>query len=154
METELLNQKIVRVARSWRGTRFSHQGRRKACRGDAGGVDCLGLLAGIAHELGLKGRDGRLLVEHDMQAYSKSPDGSLLMARLSAILHMVEPDDMRAGDVALFALDGVPQHLAVISDYAPGVAGMIHAYAPARRVVEHRLDVSWQKRLVCLYRCA
>lgn len=153
MDTFSLEQNIVMAARSWRGTRFAHQGRRKASAGDAGGVDCLGLLAGVAQELALVGRDGAPLHTHDVLSYSKSPDGWLLKERLSALLYEVSTP--RAGCVALFTLDAMPQHLAILSDYAPtGVLGMIHAYAPARAVVEHRLDEHWQKNIVCLYACA
>ncbi len=35
-----------------------------------------------------------------------------------------------------------PQHVALISDQ-----GIIHAYIQARRVVEHRLDQTWQDRI-------
>ena len=144
---------IVACARSWRGTGFAHQGRIKASGAHSGGVDCLGLLSGVARELGLSARDNSPLAEHDILAYSKSPDGALLQSRLAALLHPIEAAHMQPGDVALFALDGRPQHLAILSDYGDGELGMIHAYAPARRVVEHRLDAVWRKRLVCLYRC-
>lgn len=153
MDTLSLEQRIVKAARSWRGTRFAHQGRRKASAGDAGAVDCLGLLAGVAQELALMGRDGTSLHTHDVLSYSKSPDGWLLKERLSALL--CEVSTPHAGCVALFMLDAMPQHLAILSDYAPGgVMGMIHAYAPARAVVEHRLDDLWQKNIVSLYTCA
>ncbi len=151
MESLPLQQRIVVSARSWRGTRFAHQGRRKASIGDAGAVDCLGLLAGVARELALTGRDDTLLHTHDVLSYSKAPDGWLLKARLSSLLYEIPAPE--AGCVALFMLDDMPQHLAILSDYAPGVPGMIHAYAPAHSVVEHRLDELWQKRIVSLYRC-
>ncbi len=146
-------QRIVATARLWRGTRFAHQGRRRAEENHPGGVDCLGLLAGVAHELNLSARDGSPLCSHDVLSYSKSPDGALLQARLAALLFPVMIKDARPGDIALFALDGQPQHLAILTSYAPDVLGMIHAYAPARKVVEHRLDESWRKNLVSLYRC-
>lgn len=147
MDAALPPDTIVACARSWRGTRFVHQGRGR------GGVDCLGLLAGVAHELGLRARDGSLLIAHDALSYSKQPDGALLRARLDELLWPVDAFVWQPGDVALFALDGQPQHLAILSDYGAGEPGMIHAYAPARKVVEHRLDAMWRKRLVCLYRC-
>lgn len=146
-----LEQRIVACARSWRGTRFAHQGRRKASPGDAGAVDCLGLLAGVARELSLTAKDGTLLSVHDVLDYSKAPNAVLLQEKLANLLHKTET--ITAGCIALFMLDDRPQHLAILSDYAPNVTGMIHAYAPARGVVEHRLDTMWQKRIVSLYRC-
>lgn len=153
METASSQRSIVTAARSWRGTRFAHQGRRKATAGDPGGVDCLGLLVGVARELGLTARDGRLLADHDVAAYSKSPDGTVLTARLDALLTVTEDsEEVVPGYLALFALDGVPQHLAILSDYAPGTVGMIHAFAPVRSVVEHRMDAGWRNRVVRVYR--
>jgi hypothetical protein len=112
-------------------------------------VDCLGLLIGVAAELGLEARDGSPLAGHDAPGYSKAPDGAALAARLGELLWPVAPEALQPGDVALFMLDGAPQHLAILSDYAAeqGALGMIHAYAPARRVVEHRLDAEWRKKI-------
>ncbi|MBL0320066.1 MAG: hypothetical protein IPP74_12385 [Alphaproteobacteria bacterium] len=43
------NQKIISQARTWLGTPFHHQARLKGK-----GCDCLGLIVGVADELGLK----------------------------------------------------------------------------------------------------
>ncbi len=145
---------IVTAARTWVGTRFSHQGRRKGSDADRGGVDCLGLLIGIARELSLIAADGTPLAAHDVTDYSKTPDGAKFKATLDRVLLPQEARTPAAGMVGLFILDARPQHVAIISDYSPQAYGMIHAFAPARRVVEHRLDDEWRKRLVRLYRCA
>jgi len=55
------------------------------------------------------------------------------------------------GDIGLFLIDGNPQHLAIFSDFEGGL-GMIHCYAQARGVVEHRLDEQWESKLVKVYR--
>jgi hypothetical protein len=34
----------------------------------------------------------------------------------------------------------------------PGEMGMIHAYAPARKVVEHRYDPQWRRQTYAAYR--
>ena len=44
-----------------------------------------------------------------------------------------------------------PQHMAFLTDYE-NTLGMVHSYAPARRVVEHRLDDDWKQRLVKVFR--
>ena len=146
-----MSHPIVIAARSWIGTRFSHQGRRKKSTHDAGGVDCLGLLIGVAHELDLKDRTGRRFADSDCADYSKVPDGNRLHETLAELLELVAMEQMRAGDIALFRLDGNPQHLGIISDYANGL-GIIHAYVPSRNVVENRLDESWQEKIVAVFR--
>lgn len=55
--------------------------------------------------------------------------------------------------LGMLKIDGVPQHLALITDYPmPGEMGMIHAYAPARKVVEHRYDPQWRRQTYAAYR--
>lgn len=142
---------IVSEARTWIGTRFCHQGRRKKSQADRGGVDCLGLLIGVAGALGLKDKHGYYLTSSDRLDYSKLPDGSQLRETLAGLLHEIAVDVVKAGDIALFRLDGNPQHLGIISDYKYGL-GVIHAYAPSRQVVEHRLDKSWQEKIVAAFR--
>jgi hypothetical protein len=44
--------------------------------------------------------------------------------------------------VALFRINKEPQHVGIITDI-----GIIHAYAQARKVVEHNLDDWWKARL-------
>jgi hypothetical protein len=41
-------------------------------------------------------------------------------------------------DLALFKVRENQQHMAFLTDYE-NTLGMVHSYAPARRVVEHRL---------------
>lgn len=155
----LENQHIIAVARGWIGTRFRHQGRMRAQPPHSGGVDCLGLLIGVASALELRARDGSLLAAHDTVSYSKSPDGVALRRTLDKLLWPVSAAACGPGDIALFLMDGQPQHVAILTEYPVGtgeaaVLGMVHAYAQARRVVEHRLDDAWRKRLVSAYRCA
>jgi len=137
-------EQIVNQARTWLGTPFHHQARLKGV-----GCDCLGLVVGVVDELGLKDKNGQLLAGYDEIAYSKEPDGAYLTQKLTDLLDEVQ--EPQAGDLALFSVRDNPQHLAILTDYEGGL-GMIHAYAPARRVVEHRLDADWNSRLVKVFR--
>ena len=121
-------EQIVNHARTWLGTPFHHQARLKGV-----GCDCLGLVVGVVDELGLKDKNGQLLAGYDEIAYSKEPDGAYLTQKLTDLLEEVQ--EPQAGDLALFSVRDNPQHLAILTDYE-GWLGMIHAYAPARRVVE------------------
>lgn len=120
-----------------------------------GGCDCLGLLIGVAQELALRSSGSQhLLAWFDENSYGHYPDETHLRRRLDALLTAVEIQEVIPGDVLLFRIDESARHLAIVSDYPPGGSGLgiIHAYAPARAVVEHRLDECWKKRIVAVYR--
>jgi NlpC/P60 family putative phage cell wall peptidase len=152
-------QTIVTQARTWIGTPFHHQARLKGK-----GCDCLGLIVGVVDELGLKDKHGQPLAGYDEVTYSKEPDGAYLTEKLTALLDEVPIAEAQAGDLALFKVRENPQHMAFLTDYpCAGVGGaasanenftlgMVHSYAPARRVVEHRLDDDWKQRIVKVFR--
>lgn len=132
-------QDVVLSARSCIGTRFRHQGRLKN-----DGLDCVGLLVWVAQTL-----NGLV---HDCSDYDRRPSHGLLEKHLELSgLRSIPIEDAKVGDVALFRFDGPPQHVAILAD-AHHPFSMIHAYMPARRVVEHRMDKIWQERLIGAYR--
>jgi len=137
---------IVAHARGWLGTPFHHQARLKGV-----GCDCLGLIVGVVNELELKDAIGTPLATYDEVTYSREPDGAYLTEKLVGLLDEVPLVDMQAGDLALFRVRDNPQHLAILTDYE-GTIGMIHCFAQARRVVEHRLDDDWKSRLLKVFR--
>jgi len=142
---------IVTAARGWIGTRFHHQGRIRKTESHKGGVDCLGLLAGVAAELDLRRPDGLPLIAADETNYPHQPDPKHLRACLSQLLMPIPLGGIRPGDILLLRIDESPQHLAIVSAMSDG-PGIIHAYAPARAVVEHRLDDWWRKRIEAAFR--
>lgn len=137
---------LIGIARRFIGVRFAHQGRT------AMGLDCLGLLMITAQEAGML-LGGVPIDQMDIPAYGARPDVALLQARLDAVLQPVPVNTVQVGDVVLLKIDGSPQHLALISDYPMvGELGMIHAYAPAREVIEHRYARNWQRATYRAYR--
>ena len=138
---------VIASARGYMGVRFAHQGRARQT-----GVDCLGLLILVSEEVGLS-FEAQLPRALDRTDYGTYPNEEFLRERLEKILTPVPSDQMREADVLLLAIDGRAQHLALVTDYPiAGELGMIHAYAPARKVIEHRLDESWRKAIVGVYR--
>ncbi len=140
-----MQNEIITVARGWIGTRFHHQGRLKKSGTHKGGVDCLGLLIGVAQELNLP------FVDYDETNYSHYPDTQKLKHKLAHAMLEIPKDNMLAGDILLLEIDGNPQHLAIVSEIASELA-IIHAYAPAHAVVEHNLDDWWKKRVTSVFR--
>jgi hypothetical protein len=131
---------IVETARSFLGARFRHQGRSPEA------MDCAGLVI-------LVGRaTGHLPESLDVTAYARRPDGRSLMDHCRSHLEEIGKADLQVGDIAVFKVETDPQHLAIIGDYPGALLSMIHAYAPAHRVVENRLDDGWRSKLVGAFR--
>lgn len=152
-------EQIVAAARSWVGIPYRHQARGP--KSPDGGVDCVGLLIAVAIELGL------IEEGYDPTGYAWETDGTQLREELSKWADLIAFSDgpspadfwfdvLRPGDIAVFKVTGLPQHTAFISSIAYGTGGplpgMIHAYNPSKKVVEHLLDERWTRRLVEVWR--
>jgi cell wall-associated NlpC family hydrolase len=122
---------VIAEARRWKETRWHHQGRNSA------GIDCIGLVIMVSHALGLS--------DFDITDYARQPDPKMMRGLLAA--HMDPIAKPEPGDVLLMRFEKEPQHVAILTDI-----GIIHAYAQARKVVEHRLDSLWRSRIVGAYR--
>lgn len=147
----ITNDDIVAAARGWLGTRFHHQGRIKRTQAHRGGVDCLGLLIGVARELNFRLPDGSPAIELDQTDYTHYPDTAYLQAQLLRALVPIPMEGITPGNILLLRIDNAPQHLAIVSNMHDGL-GIIHAYAPARSVVEHPFDRWWQERVQAAFR--
>lgn len=151
---ELVHQE----ARTWIGTKFHHQGRLKY-RDDAhpGGVDCIGLVLGIARDLNLKShkidKAGNILPlsQFDKADYSREPQGHRLKAVLDEFLLPTNLDKIEIGDIILFTLVKHPQHVGIVSSYAEGTLGIIHALHTSGTVCLHALNDKWLYRATGFY---
>lgn len=120
--------RMIAAARACLGTRFRHQGRSPKA-----GLDCLGLIVHAARASGLR-------VQDDAH-YSRQPRPQDLRAYVDAN-RMVVCSQPSPGTIGVFDFGAGPQHVALFTH-----SGMIHAYAPARKVVEHGLRVPWTSQL-------
>ena len=131
-------QDVIRTARRWLGTRWQHQASLRGV-----GTDCIGLVAGVARELGLaEVREFDAIAE--LHTYGRQPDPVMLLAACNRFLDRAE-GDLRVGDIMVLRFDQEPQHFAFVSALSPDY--MIHAYAQARKVVENGIDATWLARL-------
>lgn len=132
---------VVATARGWIDTPFHHQARLKGV-----GVDCVGLVIGVARELAL------VDPEFDVAGYPRTPDGTSLMHL--ANLHM-QPlsgqSPMYPGDVIVIRFGEDPQHLGILGDYRHGGLSIIHAASDAGRVIETRLMWSTAMQFVAAF---
>lgn len=132
---------VVTCARTWLHTPYQHQARLKGV-----GVDCAGLVIGVARELGL------IAPDWDVQGYARQPDGVSLRGWCDDSMTPIRRDQMQPGDVVLVAFDAAPGHMGIVADYLHGGLSIIHALGvSARCVIETRLMFSSSMRFVGAY---
>ncbi len=129
----ILGDLVAEVARSYLGCPYHHQGRVRA------GIDCLGLVIAVCHDLGLS--------QLDWGGYSPTPDGQRLKSEIEK--HCTALSDPEPGALLLFKIRHHPQHVGIATGDGDRV---IHAYAGVGRVSEHNLDDWWARRIVGIYR--
>lgn len=122
---------IVAAARAYLGTPFHHEGRVKG-----EGLDCVGLVIAVAHELNLS--------SFDIQGYARQPDPGMFRALLRAHMDEIGYPALRPGDVLSFAFIH-EQHLAIVSTLEP--LTIIHCWEKAGACAEHAVDGRWLARL-------
>ena len=121
-------------ARRCIGTSFHHQGRTPMA-----GLDCIGLVVIALRHVGID--------VVDRTDYGMRPDGVSLLESITA--HGAElVSSITQGDLLVFRYDHQPQHVALASSDN----SLIHAFAPAGRVVESAIGAYWRRRLVGIYR--
>jgi hypothetical protein len=135
-----LPDRIVESARSWRNTRWQHQGRLKGV-----GVDCANFISEVAREAGIS-------VEIPSN-YRPQEDGTLMLKLLRE--HMELVDEMQRGDVIALCDEAtrepsVPRHLAFVTELRPQTTMIIEA--GREKVVEHRMDAAWLRRIHSIWR--
>jgi len=125
--------RVVESARAWLGVPYHHQGRSKT------GVDCIGLLIKVAHDLNLS--------DYDYTAYKETPDGKTLMLEASRMLSRIPASKAIPGDLYVMRFRQDPQHFAIKTD-----TGIIHALRGSGKVIETGIGEKWKSRIVAAFR--
>jgi len=125
---------VVNVAKTWLGTPYHHQGRLKNV-----GVDCIGLVIGVAHELGIS--------DFEIKTYGRIPNGKMMLSLMRQEMIEIPKTEKQSGDIGLFVFNRDPQHVAIFTD-----DGMIHSYAQVNKCIEHGFTPPWTERLVAVFR--
>jgi cell wall-associated NlpC family hydrolase len=128
---------IVSEARAWVGVRYAHQGRSRE------GVDCIGLPVCVRAALGLPALD--------VSGYERETTDSAMLDYCRAHMTEIAPSDLQPGDV-LVCVNGTVRHMAIVADYLYGGHSIIHAWLPARAVVECRLDEKFMAGVTACFR--
>ncbi len=149
----ITQEKIIKSARSWIGTKFHHAGRVKFSEKSKGGVDCLGLIIGVSRELQLKSKmilnnENVLLSELDVPYYSHNITDDRLNKVLKDALYEVKIEDLDVADLILFKIQKQLKHLAIFS-YDENI---IHAAIETKGLVEHHFSDYWKRRIFSVFR--
>jgi len=145
---------IVVTARNYLGHPIRHQGRTDA-------FDCVGLILAVAEDLGLLDVAGEPILRAQYANYPSQPVDAFVheeckrRLKVRMIPTMGESlarvrQELEAGDVLSIRLPSVPCHTAIVSLICRE-PGIIHAYSPAGKVVEHRLDRIWIHRIAGIF---
>lgn len=128
-------EKLVKEAKEWLGTPWMHHQALKKV-----GCDCVGFLSSISRNAGFE------LPPFENHGYY--PVNDELKKYLDKFLYLSGSiDNIEKGDVLLFKFTGVNSHVGVATEI-----GVIHACPFQKKVVEHRIDSRWEKRLVGVYK--
>lgn len=131
----MTRQEIIDAARQLLGTPWQHQGRVPGI-----GIDCAGV---IIHILKLNG------IDYDVQGYGRQPDGNMTK-HADACLRRIRKEDVQPGDVLVFRVKRLPQHIAILTD-----KGILHANERGggglSKVVETGLSNAWRAHIVAAY---
>ena len=132
--------RLDQAARQFIGVPFAHQGRNPAVALDCIGLACCSFaVAGMTRYLAF-----------DRVDYARTPHGGLLEAQLAAALG-APVDGLQPGDLAAFRMGGAVRHVGIIAEGNNGL-NVIHTWSDIGRVVEHRLDDKWRRRIAYVYR--
>ncbi len=135
----LTRQDIVDEARTWMKTKWVHQACVKGL-----GVDCLGLIGGVALALGIEGAEA-WKNDPRYHCYGPTPDPFVLIEGCDKFLDRIPLSEVKIGDILVMAFEREPQHFGIVSALNPTY--LIHSYAQARRVVENNAAMAKVKIL-------
>lgn len=140
----ITRDQIIDRAREYLGTPFKHQGRHIHR-----GVDCSGLCICVLRDLGI--------TEFNITNYARLPDVGMFKANLRKVCgDPILLNEAKPADIAFMVelqRNGTPKwlHIGFLTDLK-GELGLIHSYIRNRGVVEHRLDDTWRKRIIHVYK--
>jgi cell wall-associated NlpC family hydrolase len=128
--------RLDEAARRYLGVPWKHQARGPAF------YDCIGLVIQAGKDC------GRPWVGMDATNYDRNPHHGVLE---SYVCSAVEPGPLEPGAIVTIAFARITRHLAIVGEQN-GYLTLIHSDAIFGRVVEHRLDSKWQRRITGVYR--
>ena len=131
-------EEFVNIARTWIDVPYKDKGRSRY------GVDCIGLVIKSAHEVGW--------TDYDTLNYPRRPNPKDFLRELKNQLDRIPKSDISHGDIAVFAEPRHPCHTGIIDIDECGNVYVIHAYAPAKKVIREPMTSQRKERMVMAFR--
>ncbi len=125
---------IIRIAEEWIGTPFHQQGRQKQV-----GCDCVGLILGIAKEIGTTSLTKKLWDKCDIYTYNALTDSQLLLDLIPKYFNESKTSP-KPGDILLIQITESQYHLSIQSNNNR----IIHACSSLGRVISHKIIPTWK----------
>jgi NlpC/P60 family putative phage cell wall peptidase len=137
----IVPEKIVAIARSWRGTPYHHQASLKGV-----GCDCLGLIRGVWREV--VGEEPEAMPAYTKDWNETTGAEALLAAAERHLVSRPRRDMLQGGDVVVFRLrrDGPAKRAGVMVSSAR----MVHTQEGAG-VVEVEVSSWWRRRIAAAF---
>ena len=135
------SDKIIKAAEEWIGTPFHPQGRQKHL-----GCDCIGLILGIAQEIGAISLTNQPWNQCDVHAYDAIKDSNLLLKLVPQYFPEIT-NTSQPGDILLIQITPTQYHLAIKS-YNNRI---IHACSSLNKVISHQIIPNWKVLKVLSY---
>lgn len=136
---------ILAEARTWIGTPWFHQGRRKGVA-----ADCIGFVVETLRAAGFDPPG------FEYPNYRRTPHGGEFEAMVGRFLDPIDIADMLPADIVLINWRIAPMHIALVGNYlhqdiaAP--LSLIHAMLDVGKVQEHALAGKWPERICSAWR--
>ena len=146
---------VIAKAREYLGSPYRHQGRVKHKA-----IDCLGLIACVAEELGISDASGQPILRSQHLDYPPTGDSLRLLAEF-CVPRLVERKDIQLGSIVALKLAKEPIHLAICASLGTSLS-MIHVCSARPRiasrqlpnagsVAEHVMDHTWRQRVCRIF---
>lgn len=116
---------IAKIAKSYVGTPFRHQGRLPGV-----GLDCVGVPICAMREIGIE--------VDEPDHYSMDPDSSVLIGCIREVADEIPASDIEPGDMLVFwwSKPDMPKHVAIYV----GRGMMVHSYRSYRKTAMDHVD--------------
>lgn len=134
-------KEIIQEAKEWVGTPYQHQASLKGI-----GCDCLGLVRGIASDLGYLPPNLNK-TDPETIGYGNQPYGKLVPLFVK-YCQEIPLNALSEGHILIFKIKREPQHCAIFI----GNNTIIHALITVPCVVEHEMDIDWLSKITNVFR--
>lgn len=128
------SNEIIKIAREWIGTPFHEQARQKHF-----GCDCIGLIIGIAKEIGAISLTGKTWQACDIIQYNTLQDNHMLLSEMPKHFLCINHSAIIPGDILLMEVQCNHYHICLYD-----TKGIIHACSSIGKVAYHKMIPNWK----------